>query len=577
MLGKEFIVVTKDSMFETKVRNASAGLSESVTIVAYSSTDDSLAACELKAPAAVIFDVTLFPPEQSLLFMQKLRKLKTCSFVPLVAACQKITPSFVHLSSEYVFFRIIEKGADDRNIRTTLAALVAELERPSGLRMGFLKLAQAQAKGQAGEADRILEDLYSMFRDDIDVLVEYGNMCLRKGKLERAQKVMERLSGQANGAHSQNLRVCNFMARVWLKQGNIGGALNVLDRANVLSPSNLERLTLMGDAFRFKGDFKNAEEKYLEVLKLDSENASGRRGVALTALSQGESDRALEFFKGVCSEEEMGGFFNNTAVMAVRRKQFSKAKKLYEAAEGALGSNTLKAKVAYNTGLLLRKWNRPAEAVASFKKAVQLDASFQKAETQLEKMGVNVFHETDSALEQSDPSKRGNTAAALSIIENAGPTQIALQVSANESEPEASAWDGDQDPLIMDFADDTLLGQGGAEASPPVVQRSGKSGSGVRTVDDAVQDIKPFSVQQLLANTKPKPKPKQMAKTSPTGQTGSNAQPRKPAEIARANKTNKAEGTKPASRESAGRTAMKKGSSASVAPAFIYDDDDEAV
>jgi hypothetical protein len=114
--SKDFFLVTKDPGLEKKVRNSSAGLRNAVDVHVFSSSLESLASCSAIAPAAMIMDVTSHAAEESLIFFQKFRGIKTCNFIPLVAICKKITASFMNLSSEYNFFRIIEKESEEKNI-----------------------------------------------------------------------------------------------------------------------------------------------------------------------------------------------------------------------------------------------------------------------------------------------------------------------------------------------------------------------------------------------------------------------------------------------------------------------------
>ena len=89
-------------------------------------------------------------------------------------------------------------------------------------------------------------------------------------------------------------------------------------------------------------------------------------------------------FRDSASEEEIGGFFNNFALMAVPANEFEKATKLYNSAHDALESKDLRSKVKFNLGLAYRKWQKPALAISSFEKALELNPEYEKAMRLLE-------------------------------------------------------------------------------------------------------------------------------------------------------------------------------------------------
>ncbi len=491
MKKNQFLVFSANEENTNLCRTLSGRLTHPASATFVTEVPQALDTLQGKGISSVVVDYSSLEASESVLFFQKMRQTRGHSFTPLVVIAEEITPELMSLGSEYVFFRIVGSEQRSERLKTALDAVLQELSKPSGLRSAFQKLSHAQRMGHFGEADRILEDCYQLYPDNPDVLVEYGNLCLRKGKLDLAERIATRLakSGQ------ESLRVSNFAARVRLKQGNFGGALTLLDRANVLSPKNLERLILMGDVLRVQGDAVQAEEKYKEALSLEPENRLGRKGMGLSALSQGEADRALEFFTGAFTEEETGSFFNNTAVLAVRRHHFDKAKKLYSAASSAIEDRKLKAKVVFNMGLMYRRWSKPSEAVEKFREAHQLDPSYEKAERHLEQMGA-------AATSPQLASERSTALAA----DSADPLSTLSGMSP--SGPELSP----PDPSSVDFADSILDGSNPMTHETPL--EAERPGSGIRTIEEPIADIKPFSVAALTSRSKAPPPKRRSAAQS---------------------------------------------------------------
>lgn len=429
-----------------------------------------------KVASALIVDQYGLGPQKAALLYQKLRAIPAHRFTPLVVIDAKITPVVLGMASEYRFFRIIEKNGLDESLKFALEALVADLSKPSGLRQSFNKMSLALANNEEGEANRILEECYQLYKNDPDVLVEYGNLCLRKGRIDRAEKVFNRLASEKK----KSLRVSNFLARVQLKLGKFSDALSLLDQADVLSPNNLERLILMGDAFRLKGEMTKAEQKYEQALWIEDSNSQAKKGLGLVSLEQGEVERALDFFKETCLEEEIASFLNNTAVLAVKRAHFQHAKNLYSAAGNALTQPSLRSKIEFNLGLLHRRWRKLSEASQYFEKAIELDPQNEKAMRHLSLIKGFV---SDGAQPEFAPSDGIEAFEKDQNLDNFG--DVITIAGAN-----TSFLDADLSVApTLDYTQDTINEEQTAERA--VVR--GK----VHQIDAPVNDLRPFSVGEM--------------------------------------------------------------------------------
>jgi Tfp pilus assembly protein PilF len=530
-MSRVVAVVTDDSNLQNRVKLICQGVNPPLTPRFHSDYDKCLAACEAADGSelvAVVFDQFVgrenvqaddFKSSRpSALFCQRLRAMGGHRFTPLIVIDSPITPTHLARGAEYTFFRIVDKTGHESVLQSALNALAAELARPSALRQSLHRVASAWQNGQEGEVEHILEECYQTFNDDEEVLVEYGSLCLKKGRLEKAERVFAKLVNRP----SQSLRVANFLARVELKNGNVTGALSILDRANLLSPGNLDRLVLMGDAFRIQGSLSDAEEKYEEALELDSSNGDAKKGIGLIALSQGETDRAIEFFRGTCSEEETVGFFNNTAVLAVKRAQFEQAEHLYNAAIGVVAGSKTRAKVHFNLGLMYRRWSRPCDAAESFRTALSLDSNFEKAERHLTAVSAGLAEIAAVGAQQSS----GFDSSYETFIGSVGP-------AANDPEALSSLRKS------VDFA---MTEENLSDAASPLTERQDRTGSmeqgsgtsgknpqggTVRTVDLPSKDVKPFSEEQLGGSAGTQKSQSQSSKV--TGGSLGNKTPAKPA------------------------------------------------
>lgn len=524
-MSRVLAVVTDDLLLEKRIMLICQGVKTPLNPTFYADFDACLAGFENpegSSAVAVLVDQSTGKvnarasesrsSNQAVLFYQSLRSIGGHRYTPLLVIDSPITPVHLARGSEYTFFRIVDKSGHESVLQSSLGALAAEIARPSALRQSFQRIAAAWKNGHEGEVEHILEECYQTFNDDEEVLLEYGSFCLRKGQMVKAEKVFAKLVNKP----SQSLRVANFLARVQLKQGDFTGALSILDRANLMSPGNLDRLVLMGDAFRMQGRMTDAEKKYEEALDLDGSFGDAKKGIGLVALSQGEMDRAIDFFRGTCTEEETVGFFNNTAVMAVKRAQFEHAEQLYHTAAGVVATPKTQAKVHFNLGLMYRRWNRESDAAESFRVALSLDSNFEKAERHLSALSAGV----------GEIAGIGNAHQSLGF-DGSDETLIGSANSSVAGPETASGVIESTDAAVGKKSFPGVAAKSSARTTGPVTGVDERTGGvaqagAVRTVNLPSKDVKPFAAEHFsqTPNQKNVQRPQsQSAKNKVTGVT----------------------------------------------------------
>jgi Flp pilus assembly protein TadD len=341
---------------------------------------DALAAFVVKRPDIVVYDWSVSDMQESCAFLQKLRKSGGCRGVPILVFAKELSAQLVAIGTEYGFTKVLTERSLAKTLSPAIESILSDLARPSSLRTQLLRLDSAFEKKAYGEVDRLVEDFYHLHPEHPRAVVEYSNLCIRRGNWTKASQVAQ----TAREKFPDNLRVSNLSIRIAMHEGDKAGALALLEKSDLLSPKNIERMVLFGDVFRASGDNDSARAFYDQALEVDPQNPEARKGLGVVELSEGDINSALDLFRDSASEEEIGGFFNNTAVLAVREMQFEKAVRLYKAANRALNSKVLKAKVTFNLGLAYRKWNKQDEAVRAFCEAVDLDPAYEKAQKVIE-------------------------------------------------------------------------------------------------------------------------------------------------------------------------------------------------
>lgn len=373
------VVVCKDLDSGQSVTKILAGGKNPAEALVKDTHAGALSYIQLKRPDLLLVDWQAEELEKTAAFLQKFRGVSGCLSVPLIVFTKELTLQILACATEYGAGKILNQATLAETLQPTVDTLMSEVKRPSSLKSYLTRIEAATERGAVGEVQQLVEDFYSLYPDHPRAQVEYANVCIRRGNLSKAKiigtKVIEK--------DKTNLRALNLMSRVLLSEGKFGEALLMIEDAELLSPKNLERLVLMGDTFRALGENEKARDQYSEVLKIDDRRKDAKTGLGQLELTEGNVNQALELFRDAATEEEIGGFFNNTAVMAVKKQEFDKALSLYTAAQSALQKESLRAKVMFNQGLAYLKWNKLEPAYQAFQKALSLKPDYEKAQRHL--------------------------------------------------------------------------------------------------------------------------------------------------------------------------------------------------
>jgi tetratricopeptide (TPR) repeat protein len=466
---RQAAVITRASGLTQVIARGLAALGSGSEVTYKETAAEALSHFANRRPDFVVFDWSLCGAQDACGFLQRLRKISGCRNVPIILFAKELSTQLLSIGTEYGVAKSLQERALGETLAPAVESVLAELSKPSSLRSHLVRLELAAEKEAFGEVDRIVEDFYHLYPEHPRSLVEFANLCIRRGNWNKARQV----SAKAAEKFPDNLRVVNLTARLDMHEGKRGEALRKLEQADLVSPKNLERLVLFGDVFRTSGDNDTARAYYGQALEVDDGSKDAKKGLGLVELTEGDVNAALELFRDAASEEEIGGFFNNTAILAVRSGEFEKAGRLYEAARGALRADPLRAKVTFNLGLAYRKWNKPAQAAGAFVQALRYDAEHEKAQKALAEFPEELVAKVREKVEAGVP-----------IAELGGDTRASTIPLAPE---DAAVFE------TMESMGDVSLLPGMDDGSAALAVKSNVA-SGIRVRDDQKR-VSPFAVK----------------------------------------------------------------------------------
>lgn len=370
---KQVLVLMKDGA--TRQSFAKALTASGFKVDFCSSMNDALELLNALSAGILIHDFEAFDKTQATQFQQRFARLDTYNSLIRILYAQEITPKVLALANDAQIRRIVgyttkpEVMAEEIKMLTKTGNATNELQRR-------IRELATQGPSKAHEIDELIEQAYTTYKHDPQIRVEFAGTCVRRSQLEEAKNIVsDVLRGDAT-----NVRAMSILSRVLMKQGKMEEAIQVMEKANGLSPSNPERLIALGDAFFQKGDKEKAKGFFSEAASVAPDAAvAANKGLAQIALSEGDATAAVDLLVNCCTEEESAGFFNNAAVAAKRAGHNEKALQLYESAMKSLKTNKLRPLIFFNIALVYYDTKNYEQAAKAIKQALRIDKKYEKA------------------------------------------------------------------------------------------------------------------------------------------------------------------------------------------------------
>lgn len=334
-------------------------------------------------PATFLHDWPTVDPSLAIGFQQRLGKNPSFAGLCRVIYIETVTPSIAALASDSGVRRVVSYAKNP-------AALVGEIKMALNSLKSMSEMQRLVQEIQAGATydqdviDTKVEKAFEVYPHDPGVRLEYGLLSLRRKYAKTAKTIAEGLVEE----QPTNVRAMNLLGRVLMMEGTPDKAIELLEKANVLSPLNVDRLLMLGDAFFSVGNTKKAANYYQEALSLAPPGGKeAKTGLAKVKLAENDVNSALEMIRDSVSEEELASLFNNAAVRAAQTGQIEASLRLYKAALGALKSSRLKAAVHFNIALAHERLGQLDDAAKSIRQSLKADPEFDKAIRYQKKFG----------------------------------------------------------------------------------------------------------------------------------------------------------------------------------------------
>ncbi len=179
----------------------------------------------------------------------------------------------------------------------------------------------------------------------------------------------------------------NELAKIFLQEKRHVEAKRALLRAYKLSPQNLERLCLLGNASLNLMEVNEARQYFQKATSIDGENDVAIAGNVLV--------KSVEEFgnqnSGGAIPMSFASMLNSIGISLVKTGQFDKGIEFYRSALLYVAEGDSKAKLAFNLGLGYLRWDNPTTALEWFQKSNEFsDGNYEKAQKHADRINLRL-------------------------------------------------------------------------------------------------------------------------------------------------------------------------------------------
>ena len=356
---KSCVLVDPDSSVQKTVTDilSSLGVSQ---IECFSSGDQAWAWIKDGHPLGLLITEWRIPDLPGPALVQRLRQ-DGLHHMPIICTSSLVEESDHPLMQEMGIDLVVPKPFSNHQLIAAIVSVLRQQQRPSEQKSLELKVQRLLNLGRIEEAKRLAAHYMKDDRiSSSDKLVMEGRFEYAIGNFDRCRA----LCGQAIRNGQTSAFAYNLLGKCLLQKRMFKAALLCLERANSLSPDNIERLVNMAIANRNLGEISKANALLADATAKDSGNLKVVETNVAFALEDGDVAKARNLIAELENSKSILSFMNARAVSLAQTGRFDDAILLYERTLVSIPSDwhVERKAVLYNQGLAFARYGNLEKA-----------------------------------------------------------------------------------------------------------------------------------------------------------------------------------------------------------------------
>ena len=268
----------------------------------------------------------------------------------------------------------IQKPLSEKKLVAAVAMILQQERNPFASQQLEQKIKKLLASGSLHEAKVISKNfLHNKKITDSEKFAMNAEIAYYEGEYENCKKLVMK----AIGAGGQNISWINLLGKCLMQLQDFKGAAKCFNRAQQISPLNIERLCNLANVSSEMGNHDESEEYIQKAEKLDKNGDIVSETKVKTAFNSGKINEAQKLFGELSNADNVIAYLNNQAVAFSRNDDFQNSIKIYIKALKSIPKDNKEYQsiVNYNLALTfaktgdLEKALRASGAAAKFKES----------------------------------------------------------------------------------------------------------------------------------------------------------------------------------------------------------------
>jgi DNA-binding NtrC family response regulator len=332
-----------------------------------------------------------------LAFYNRFCKNNKKSNVPIVVTCGFVKKNDFRVFEDNPCVAFLEKPFQPSMLGKKMNEVI---DRVTQYKMLLSSIGDVVQKGisQNKPVLSIMEGILKQYPNPVPALIASGQYLLAKSMVVDAEKVLK----LAYSIDKKNITILTELGKCYHRLNRPADALRLLQRAEGLSPENIERLCLLGEAGISLKDPDKAKAYFQKALVIDQNDEKAKAGIEIAGNLQDYISNHSEGQQDVTNK--FSSIMNIIGITYVRNKNYDKGISQYRAAMSFTDDPATMARLEFNLGLAYLRSEKLEEAKKYFTQAsVSGGAEFTKPAEFLVK--VDALIEKNQGKQKSDNNK----------------------------------------------------------------------------------------------------------------------------------------------------------------------------